>query len=120
MTARSQIRQLRHVLGCLLGPVVRAWPDCVDRVRAVPDLEQRAEEFWAERSQLAPRPAELVRRLLGPPSRTELQLRRRHPLAVRDALASHTSKRTGLHPKRGRRQTARDAPAGRALKRVRP
>ena len=52
---------------CLLGPVVRAWPDAVKQVRALRDSGQllaHANNFVAKRGYNA-RPAELLSGLLG-------------------------------------------------------
>ena len=67
---------------CLLGPVVRAWPDAVKRVRALRDsgeLLAHADKFVTKRRGHNGRPAELLSDLLGP----ALASKRSHKLRVR-------------------------------------
>lgn len=57
-------------MGCLLGPVVRGWPDCVAKVRALgnsQDLRELARRFTESRGGFTGRPAEFLESVLGPP-----------------------------------------------------
>lgn len=66
---RKQILRLRHAMGCLLGQVVRAWPDCLAQVQALSHsgaLQERAEAFMHSRGGFAAHPAEMLAGLLGP------------------------------------------------------
>jgi hypothetical protein len=58
-------------MGCLLGPVVRAWPQCATQVRALADsgrLREHAERFTNSRGGYTARPAEMLAGLLGAPT----------------------------------------------------
>ena len=80
---------------CLLGPVVRAWPDAVERVRALRDsgeLLAHADQFVTKRWGHNGRPAELLSDLLGP------------------ALASKRSRKLRVHLRRPAQQAADGQP----------
>jgi hypothetical protein len=66
---RLQILHLRHTMGCLLGPVVQAWPGCLAQVQALSrsgKLQERAAAFVHSRGGFTAHPAEMLAGLLGP------------------------------------------------------
>jgi hypothetical protein len=67
-------------MGCLLGPVVTAWPHCAAQVRVLAasgQLREHAQAFTDSRGGYTARPAEMLAGLLGPAQTTSTQQRQR-------------------------------------------